>query len=108
VHSHGQGLDRQGLGLARQTFQQDMAAGEQPHQQAFNQVLLADDHLGHLLAQEPQPAGAVPDLLVDGLDGIEGILPLLLTRGRSRQRRDDCRVRLNGHEDSCPGKREAQ
>jgi hypothetical protein len=63
-------------------------------------MFLANDNLGHLLAQEAQPAGAVPDLLVDGLNGNEGILALLLTGGGSWRRRNDYRVRLSGHEDS--------
>ncbi len=44
----GQRLDREGLGEARHAFDQHMAAGEEAHQQAVEQVVLPDDHPAQL------------------------------------------------------------
>ncbi len=43
----GEGFDRQGLGQAGHAFEQDMAVGEQPDDQPFDQVALADDDFTH-------------------------------------------------------------
>ena len=44
----GQGPDQQGLAQPRDPFQQRMAADEQAGQDAVDDVVVADDHLGDL------------------------------------------------------------
>ena len=47
----GERLDRQRLGQAGHAFEQDVAVGEQPDEQAVDQMLLADNHASHFLLQ---------------------------------------------------------
>ena len=51
VQGSGHGLDQQGLGRARHAFEQDVAAHQQGGHQARQGAVLADHHLGHLVAQ---------------------------------------------------------
>ena len=41
----GQGLDGKGFGQAGHAFEQDVAVGQQADDQAFDQIILADDDL---------------------------------------------------------------
>ena len=78
----GQAFDRQGLGKSRNALKQDMAPGQQADQQAFDQMMLAYDYLGHLLPQQAQPGRTYLDRLVDGLYGRENIsFPLFCGSG---------------------------
>ena len=43
AHDLGQGFDGGRLGQARHAFEQDVAAREQRHEQAFEQAILSDD-----------------------------------------------------------------
>ena len=69
-----------------------MTAGEQADQQAVNQMLLADDDPGHLLAEQAQPGRTHLYRFIDGLDGGEdiGILRDQVGRRRGRGRCDGC------------------
>jgi hypothetical protein len=46
----GQRVDEQGLGQARHAFEQAVPAGEHGHQHLLDDIALADDYLGQLLA----------------------------------------------------------
>ncbi|MCY1405934.1 hypothetical protein D9M71_211870 [compost metagenome] len=50
----GQILDRLGLGQPRGALDQQVAVGEQGDQQAFDQLFLAEDLAGEVLAQGDQ------------------------------------------------------
>ncbi len=50
LHGAREGAQQGGLAQARHAFQQHVAAGEQTDQDAFDDVVLADDDLGDLTA----------------------------------------------------------
>ncbi len=51
LHSPGKGFDCQGFCQPGKPFKEDMATGEQADQKSFDQLLLADNYLGHLISQ---------------------------------------------------------
>ena len=76
--SAGQRLDRQGLGQPRHALEQHVPVGEQPDQQAVDQVLLADDDLGHPRQEIGDEAALLPDAGVELLDA--GVHPSVPSR----------------------------
>ncbi len=67
VHRLGQGFDGQGFGQTGHAFQQDMAFGKQPDQQAFQHILLPDDDLG----------GFGGELFHEGTFGVDAVVERL-------------------------------
>ena len=58
----GQGLDRGRLGQTGDALDQDVAVGDEGHQQPIDHVGLTDDHLGHLGADALKQTGLGGDL----------------------------------------------
>jgi hypothetical protein len=56
-----QRLQRQGLGQARDTFQQDVAVGQQRDEQSVEKMPLTDDDAPHLFPQRADPARGFVD-----------------------------------------------
>ena len=52
----GEGADGEGFGEAGDAFEQDVAVGEQADEEAFDEVLLADDDFADFGAQQADPA----------------------------------------------------
>ena len=60
-----QRLDRERLGQPGHAFEQHVAIGQQPDQQALDQVGLAHDHLAHFGKQRPHKSPGLLHRLVD-------------------------------------------
>ena len=69
----GQGAHGQGLGQARHAFEQYVPIGQQADQEAFDHVLLADDHLADLRDQPVDEDALLVDPVVDDLDVVRCI-----------------------------------
>ncbi len=52
-----QGLDQQGLGKAWHALEEDVAAGEQGHEEPLDRGVLADDGLADFIAEFLGPSG---------------------------------------------------
>ena len=68
VDGRGERLDRQGFGQARHAFQQDVPVGQQADDQAFDQVILADDDLADLAKKRAHKSAGPLHLFVNGAD----------------------------------------
>jgi hypothetical protein len=53
-----QGFDQQGLGQARHPLEEDVAPGQERHEQALDYGVLADDGLANFIAEFLGPSGA--------------------------------------------------
>jgi hypothetical protein len=68
VDGVGHGLDREGLREARDSLDEDVPVGEQAHEDAVHDLLLAHDHAGDLALELRDEGALLGDLLVDFLD----------------------------------------
>ena len=64
----GEGLDGQGLGQTGDAFEEQVAVGEEAHEEAFEEGALADDHGLHFGEQRGHEGGFAADEVVDGVD----------------------------------------
>ena len=64
IHRLGQRIDGQGFGQSRNTFQQDVPAGEQADEQVVYQMLLPHNHFAHFQGQQVHEGTFFLDSLV--------------------------------------------
>ena len=67
LHRRGERAHGERLGQARNAFEQHVAVGQQPDQQALDQLFLADDDVGDFLPQRFNPSRRLADLFFDRL-----------------------------------------
>ena len=65
VKAIGEGFDREGLGQARDAFEEDVAVGQQANDQAFDQVSLADDDFAQFIEKRAHKRAGLLDRFVD-------------------------------------------
>ena len=64
----GEGPDQEGLAQPRHAFEEDVAARDEGRQGAFDDVLVADDHLGDLGSEGVEARPELIELLLQFLD----------------------------------------
>ena len=68
VEGRSQGLDGEGLGQARDAFQQHVAIGQEADDQPFDQIILADDHLANFAKKRTHKSAGPLHLFVNCAD----------------------------------------
>lgn len=65
VDGGGQGLDREGLGQTRHTFQQNVPIAEKADDEAFDQVILANNHFADLAEERAHKSSRLLHLFIN-------------------------------------------
>ena len=74
----GEGAHQQRLAESGHSFEQDVAPGNQSRQRAVDDIVVADDHLGDLLPEDPEIAPELFELNANLISLIHGCYVLFL------------------------------
>jgi hypothetical protein len=66
--ARGHGFHRQSFGKPRHAFEEDVAVGQQADDEAFGQIILADNDFAQFVKQRMREAAGFLDRFVDGVD----------------------------------------